>query len=343
MRRQRKANVAKKKGRLYYRIRWTEGEKRRERYVPLPMDEDSPEFDRAYWAIRSGKAPEVMQPARHSWKRLIVSYRASSKFRKLADGTKKKYNPVLDALLDKNANKCITKTTRSAVRSIHEKMGATTRKADLYVQLIRRLYNFASNDLDWDVKNPAEGIELYGPQKEFEPWPDNAQMAFENAAKSLGDTLALTAFFLGTGTGQRPGDLVSMKWEHFDGESISVIQDKTDVRIWIYCPKRLRDHLAELPKRGAFILAKNLTQPVGYDAIEKRFRKIRSAAGKVCDGLVMHGWRYTAAVDLAEAGCSDAEIQAVTGHKTLRMVQKYRQRASQKRLSKQAQERRDRT
>ncbi|WP_353402807.1 tyrosine-type recombinase/integrase, partial [Pseudophaeobacter arcticus] len=91
------------------------------------------------------------------------------------------------------------------------------------------------------------------------------------------------------------------------------------------------------PRRGAYILAKNLTMPVGYDAIEKRFRKIRTAAGAICNGLVMHGWRYTAAVELAEAGCSDAEIQSVTGHKTLAMVQKYRQRASQRSLSKQAQ------
>jgi integrase len=55
----------------------------------------------------------------------------------------------------------------------------------------------------------------------------------------------------------------------------------------------------------------------------------------------MHGWRYVAAVELAEAGCSDAEIQSVTGHKALEMVQKYRQAAAQKALSKQAQQRRE--
>jgi len=54
--------------------------------------------------------------------------------------------------------------------------------------------------------------------------------------------------------------------------------------------------------------------------------------------FVIHGWRYTAAVQLAEAGCSDSEIQAVTGHATLAMVQKYRDGANQKRLSKKAQD-----
>ena len=60
------------------------------------------------------------------------------------------------------------------------------------------------------------------------------------------------------------------------------------------------------------------------------------------DRLVPHGWRYTAAKELAEAGCSDSEIQAVTGHKTLAMVQKYRSQADQKAASKRAQARRER-
>lgn len=78
-----------------------------------------------------------------------------------------------------------------------------------------------------------------------------------------------------------------------------------------------------------------------YDALERRFRKVRTAIGKAADGHVMHGWRYTAAVALAEAGATDAEIQAVTGHKTAAMAQKYRRQAAQRRLSRQAQMRRE--
>ena len=54
----------------------------------------------------------------------------------------------------------------------------------------------------------------------------------------------------------------------------------------------------------------------------------------------MHGWRFTAAVELAEAGATDSEIQSVTGHRTLKMVQKYRGQANQSRLSKRGQQRR---
>jgi integrase len=44
---------------------------------------------------------------------------------------------------------------------------------------------------------------------------------------------------------------------------------------------------------------------------------------KLADDCVLHGLRKCAARRLAEAGCSEAEIQSITGHVTSRMVQKY--------------------
>ncbi|WP_193825199.1 hypothetical protein [Oceaniglobus indicus] len=52
-------------------------------------------------------------------------------------------------------------------------------------------------------------------------------------------------------------------------------------------------------------------------------------------------WRYTAAVQLSDAGCEDAKIQAVTGHKTMEMVRKFRARREQKAASMGAQQKRD--
>lgn len=340
MRRSRKPYVCEKKGRLYYRLTWSDGGRRRERFIPLPGPEDSPEFDRAYWAIRADPDAAVAEAPRTSWEALIRSYRVSPAYRRLAPGTRRTYDRVLERLREKNGDKDVRKVTRAQVRAIHEKYAATPRKADHYLQVIRMLLNFARVELDWIEVNPADGIRLYGTSREFQPWSDAAQRAFVSACTTLGDDLLLTAFHLGTGTGQRPGDLCAMMWDHYDGEYIAVVQDKTDERLWVYCPAELRRHLDAQPKRGRYILAKNLTEPLGYNALERRFRAARAKAGRVCDGLVMHGWRYTAAVSLAEAGATDAEIQAVTGHRTAAMAAKYRRRASQRRLSKAAQERR---
>lgn len=124
---------------------------------------------------------------------------------------------------------------------------------------------------------------------------------------------------------------------------MAVVQEKTDVKLWIYCPSRLQAYLSGLKKEGRHILAKNLSQPLGRRAIQKEIEAVRATIGVMVRKrrLVPHGWRYTAARQLAEAGCSDAEIQSVTGHKTLSMVQKYRAQANQKKTSKAAQNRRE--
>ena len=329
-----------KRGRWWYRITWTENGKRRERFIELPADPDTPEFAAAYWAIRSGKNAVARKP-RHTWRELISSYKLSRRYRELAASTKVSYARVLDALIEKNADKDPTAVTRAEVRAVHEKYAATPRKADHYLQVMSILFNFARLELDWPLQNPAEGITLYGTQREFEPWPEWLQDAWPRACEAAGAKWALLAFHLGKGTGQRPGDLVSMEWDHFDGEFMRVVQDKTDERIEIYCPKSLRDFLATVPKKGRFIFAKNLTQHVTYFALENEFRKVREKLGEKAKPYTMHGWRKLAAVELAEAGASDAEIQSVTGHKSLAMVQHYRKRAAQKSMSKQAQMRRE--
>lgn len=340
MRKQRKPHVYERKGKLYYRLRWTTNGKRRERWLPLPGAEHSEEFDRAYWSYRSGTAEVLQEAPTTNWEALIRLYRASARYRKLADGTRRKYIPVLETLREKNGRRDIRQVSRADVRAVHEKLSETPRKADLYVQVMRMLFTFAERELEWIDRNPAAGIELYGPQREFEPWPQVALDAYDSAARALGSEIGLTVRMLAAGTGQRAGDLCAMAWDHYDGAAIAVRQEKTDERLWVACPPTLRAYLDALPRRGRYMLAKNLTEPLGYDAVYREIGKVRAKAGKVCEGLVPHGWRYNAAVELAETGASDAEIQAVTGHKTAAMAAKYRRRASQRKLSERAQNRR---
>jgi integrase len=51
------------------------------------------------------------------------------------------------------------------------------------------------------------------------------------------------------------------------------------------------------------------------------------------DDIVMHGLRKTAARMLAEAQCSVHEIMSITGHKSLKEVQRYTEAANQKLLA----------
>jgi enterobacteria phage integrase len=57
------------------------------------------------------------------------------------------------------------------------------------------------------------------------------------------------------------------------------------------------------------------------------------AAAGLPDRCVLHGLRKAAARRLAEAGCTEKEIAAVTGHTTLKEVARYTRAADQKRLA----------
>jgi integrase len=79
-----------------------------------------------------------------------------------------------------------------------------------------------------------------------------------------------------------------------------------------------------------------LTRPDGSafdaDGLGQWFADAIEEAG-LPDACVMHGLRKTAARMLAEAGCSAHQIASVTGHRSLKEIERYTRGADQKRLA----------
>lgn len=318
------------KGRTYYYFR------RGETYERLPSDPDSQEFDEAYWAIRSGRSKKKTKT---TFETLIVSYYQTPEFKDRKPRVRQEYRRTLELIREKNGAKDFTKLRRRDVIAARDAYAETWRKANAMVEMISILSRYAI-DLEWITTNPASGVKkLKG--GEYQPWPDAKLHSYEAHCLENNLEWETSAYMLGIGTGQRIGDLIAMQWEHYDGEFISVVQEKTATRLWVACPSFLRRYLDNLPRKGRFIIAQSLHKGVAKRTIQQRVMSVREKIG--AQAFVIHGWRYTAAVHLAEAGASDSEIQAVTGHKTLEMVKKYRNQANQKRLSQSAQARRTRT
>jgi integrase len=126
-----------------------------------------------------------------------------------------------------------------------------------------------------------------------------------------------------------------MTWEQFDGEWINVVvQQKTREMLTIPCHPVLREALEAARKPSGPIV----TTRYGYkltaaglgDAFRERLKKLGIT------GYSLHGLRKNAVAALAEAGCEPHEIMAITGHRTLAMVQHYSKGASQKRRARRA-------
>lgn len=321
----------------YYRVTWTESGKRKERSIKLLWQDDAQTLDKEYWSARSGKHEKQAATETHRWQELVEAWRADPRVQtKLADATKVSYRRTMDSILEKNSTKDARRTTRKGLRAVHTRLQETTRKADKYVETVRLLWNYAAFKLDWNMgPNPASNFDFFGAQRAIEPWPAWMVDALVGAPEGV-----RTAAELILGTGQRPGAAVAMQHSQFDGDFMWVVDEKTDTTFEVFCPDDLRQYLASVPRNGKHVIAKNLTQPVGYDAVEKAFRNWRKSLNRK-DALPysLHGLRKLAIVKLAEAGCSDAEIQATT-NQSAEMVAFYRKRASRKILSQAAQKRR---
>jgi integrase len=141
------------------------------------------------------------------------------------------------------------------------------------------------------------------------------------------------AYALALFTGQRKGDLVLMTRAHRKDGFIRVVQGKTDEELWIPEHRDLTAQLATVEHMSLL----TTSQGKAFDAVYfgAWFADVIEKAG-LPDDCVLHGLRKTAARKLAEAGATEEQIKAVTGHATSAMVAHYVRGANQRKLAKAA-------
>lgn len=268
----------------------------------------------------------------------IDQFLASEEYDSRAKTTKRYDRRILDEIKKRYGAGKLPDLTAKHAKLIRNEFAKTysTSTAKVAIGLLSTVWKFADerlDDVDLDA-NPTEGVSrLHKSTKEHEQWPDDVLTKFEKAA----NLKLLLAFLLARYTGQRRSDLVKMQWSQFDGESIDVKQQKGGAFLTIPCHHRLRDALlAVMPKNKAgYILTKERGKgPFGPEGLSVAFRR---ALGRLkIKGYSIHGLRKNATSALAEAGCTDREIMAITGHQTTAMVTHYSKRADQKRRAKSA-------
>jgi len=135
-------------------------------------------------------------------------------------------------------------------------------------------------------------------------------------------------------TGQRRGDVVRMGPQHIRKGVLSVTQQKTGTELAIPVHPRLAGIIAATECGHPAFLVTAAGAPFSVDGFGHLFREWCDAAGlPQCSA---HGLRKAACRRLAEIGCSAPEIAAISGHKSLREVQRYIEEADQARLAQAA-------
>ncbi len=288
--------------------------------LPPPSD---PDFSAA---LEAAKQPVAHESPMGTFGALLAAYRRGPSYRALKPNTAKAYDRALEKvrgwapLRVENIKRADVLSVRDAM-AIHAPMAAN--------QLVMVLANVFAFAVDRGMRefNPCRDIRrLKG--GEHQRWPETAiQYALTHFPEDFRRAVVLALY-----TGQREGDCIGMTWAQYDGAGIQVKQGKTGASLWIPAHRILKKELNSW-KAGArdsvTILTNSLGRPWRTGAFATQFCELVHQHDAL-KGLVFHGLRKSAAARLAESGCSEREIMAITGHKSSQMVDHYVKQADQK-------------
>lgn len=309
----RNVHAIRKGKRVYYYHRLT-----RQR---LPDDPNSPAFLQAL--LDAGKPP--MREEAGTVGEMITAYLGSPEFARLRPASKSHYRWACEYLRRISALP-LAKCDKVRILKVRSSLSDRPGRFNTFTSVMKILFAWASSQgmMPFNPVADAKRVRL----GEYRRWPDEAIDTF--LKHKLCTPMMRLAMMLAVYAGQRQSDCLSMRWSQYDGRAITLRQAKTGKELWIPVHSVLKAELDAAKKvtRSVFVLHNKQGQPWTRHGFSGTWRYITRAAG--LKGYAFHGLRKTAASKLAEAGCTDREIQAITGHESQAMVAHYRKEADQR-------------
>jgi integrase len=300
--------------------------------VPLPGSPFSEEFERAYREAMAGQRVPVTagrEVLPGTFNALAVSYLTSAHFSSLSPSTQSVYRNVIDRLRVEAGDNRIGRLERKHIVGMMEARAEKPESANLLRKVLRAMMQYAvrvgmrNDDPTREVRairNKSDG---------FHSWTDTEIAQYE-ARYPIG-TKARLALALPLYTGQRRSDVVRMGQRDIRNGTLHLKQEKTGAELRIPVLPQLQQIIAASPVG----LTTFLVDASGRSYKRKHFGRVFR---EYCDKAWLphcsvHGLRMAAARLFAEAGCSEHEIAAWTGHASLREVRRYTKAANQERLA----------
>ncbi len=263
---------------------------------------------------------------------LIHDYQNDIAFRMLAERTQKDYSEAHTVFHDMWANIRVSRIRPKHILALRNKFSSTPYKANRLVRTLSALLKWGI-PMEYLDTNPCYGVKMLPTEGEYEAWTwDQINFFKEHAKPHIWSVLAISLY-----TGQRVSDVLKMKWADVKHGMIAVKQQKTKKPLFIPIHPDLETVLDTIPKCSIFILTNSKGKPwkSGWQAALQKQRQHEVMKPLEGQRLVTHGLRKSACCFLAEAGCTDSEIQAITGH-SKQMVEYYRKQVNQLALAKSA-------
>lgn len=237
---------------------------------------------------------------------------------------------MIESIRAKYGDAPLRELNRERVLRLMDAKAGTPAAANALLKMLRILVHFGI-DRGMLGTDPTQGVRrVRYASKGFRQWSEDDIATFE--AHWPSGSRARLAMALLLYTGQRPGDVSRMGRQHVQGGALALTQRKTGTRLAIPLHDALK---AEIDHAPAGQLTFLLTQEgKGFsDAGFSQWFSERARIAGVGAGCTAHGLRKAAARRLAEAGCTAHQIASITGHRTLREVERYTRAVDQQRLA----------
>jgi len=171
--------------------------------------------------------------------------------------------------------------------------------------------------------NPFEKMGLGQTAARAQLWTDENLQDFIAASSTRGlPSMGLLALLCWT-LAQRPGDMAELKWEDYRDHAMWFTQRKTKKPMGIKVPHDLAYELDGITRLGPHIITReDIRKPYSEPARHQIFCEVRRLA-LLPDTLQMRDLRRTGTTAMADAGATDAEMQAVNGISTRQLLNTY--------------------
>jgi integrase len=300
--------------------------------IRLP-DFGTPEFEIAYQKALHADAPAVGadRTLPGTLNAAIVSYYGSLAFRQLAPSSQAMRRSYLERFREKYGDSRLATMPPEFIVQMLNKMQSFS--ARNWFKCVRALMQHAMS-IGLCKIDPTQGVKLPKIRSDgIHAWSE-AEIAQFESFHAIG-TKPRLALALALYTGQRRGDLVRMGRQHIHNGAIEVRQEKTRAILEIPLHPALVAVIEATTSDRLMLLTTKTGKAYAPNDLSDEFRLWCDTAGLPAE-CSLHGLRKAAARRLAEAGCSAHEIAAITGHKTLKEIERYTKSADQVRLARQA-------
>jgi integrase len=304
--------------------------------IPLPGAPGSEEFMTAYQIALTGLRQTEIGASKTkpgTVAAAVVSYYNSSAYQSLAIETRRTRRITLERFRAEHGDKRIALLHHNHIDHMVAAKARTPAMARNFLKTIR---GFMQHCLAQELRtdDPTQGIKSAKIKTEgFATWTEEQIATFE-AHHPIGSRARL-AFALLLYTGQRRSDVLKMGRQHVQNGAISVRQQKTGAVLEIPLHSDLQAVIEATPNDHLTFLVTEFGNPFSPAGFTNLFRRWVKAANLPL-GISAHGLRKACCRRLAEAGCSASEIMSISGHSSLREVQRYCARADQARMARSA-------